>query len=210
MFNIDTFNKNFEEYDRWFSENEEFYKSELNVLKELIPSGENAIEIGVGTGRFASKLGIEIGVEPSKGMAKIGKERGINIYEAVAENLPFKDNSFDTVLMMMTICFVKNAKKSLNEAYRVLKKDGSLIVGFIDRESAIGKIYQAEKSNSEFYKEAIIYTTDEIVELLKNSSFDNFQIKQSLFTINDKIETKEIKDGYDSGSFIAVKSQKID
>ena len=79
------------EYDDWFVRNEPAYRSELAAVKAFLPLCGQGLEIGVGTGRFAEPLGVKEGVEPAKGMATISRERGIKVYEAYAEKLPFKD-----------------------------------------------------------------------------------------------------------------------
>jgi len=43
----------------------------------MLPEGGTGIEIGVGTGRFASQLGIKLGLEPSKSMASLARQRGM-------------------------------------------------------------------------------------------------------------------------------------
>ena len=119
--NIDLFNKYAEEYDEWYDKNKTIYKLELEVIKKFIPKSDKekpekkkiGLEIGVGTGRFAEPLGIEYGLEPSKSMAEIAKKRGIKVYEGVAENIPFNDESFDYVLMTTTLCFLKDSIKGL-------------------------------------------------------------------------------------------------
>jgi len=52
------------------------------------------LEVGVSTGRFAVPLGIRIGVEPANAMAEIARKRGIEVYDAKGEKLPFDDESF--------------------------------------------------------------------------------------------------------------------
>ncbi|MCP4146993.1 MAG: class I SAM-dependent methyltransferase, partial [bacterium] len=137
----ETFDKYFEEYDGWFEKNHDIYQAELEAVKSLIPPGKKGLEIGVGTAKFAKPLGIEIGVEPSKKMAAKAREAGIMVYEAVAEELPLPNNTFDFVLMVTTICFFENTAKAFREAHRVLKKDGFIAIGFIDSESQLGKTY---------------------------------------------------------------------
>jgi ubiquinone/menaquinone biosynthesis C-methylase UbiE len=121
MAKIESFEKYSKEYDEWFTKNHNIYLAEFNAIKSLIPSDRFGVEIGVGSGRFALPLGIKIGVEPSKKMAEISRKKGIQVYEAVAEQLPFNDKKFDFVLMVTTICFVDDLAKSFQEANRILK-----------------------------------------------------------------------------------------
>ena len=125
---IESFEKYSKEYDEWFIRNKTIYLAELKVIKSLIPSGKTGAEIGVGTGRFALPLGIKVGVEPSKKMVEIARDRGVQVYKAVAEELPFNSETFDFALMVTTICFVDDLLKSFNEIHRVLKPNGFIVL----------------------------------------------------------------------------------
>ena len=206
---ISPFEKHFDRYEKWFIENEYAYQSELDAVKLLMPKFGNGLEVGIGTGRFAVPLGIKNGVEPSYQMRKIAIERGLNVVEGVAENLPFEGNSFDLVLMVTTICFVDDAPKALKECFRVLKNNGTILIGFVDRDSTIGKIYLANKEKSLFYKEAIFFTTSEIVELLYEAGFRDFNFSQTIFKKLDEIKEKEpVKYGFGKGSFVVISAKK--
>lgn len=64
------------EYEEWFKTNDKLLDSELEVIRQLIPVSGAGIEIGVGTGIFASRLGIRNGVEPSEKMAAEAMKKG--------------------------------------------------------------------------------------------------------------------------------------
>ena len=67
------------EYDQWLDDNKFTLLSELEAVKYFKPAIGKGIEIGVGTGRFASELSISHGIEPSENMAMIAKQRGIDL-----------------------------------------------------------------------------------------------------------------------------------
>src|SRR4030042_6580689 len=91
---IGVFEEFAEEYDAWFDRNRFVYESEISALRKFLVPGVRGLEIGVGTGRFAVPLGIEVGVEPAEAMAVIARRRGIKVFRAVAEALPFRRGSF--------------------------------------------------------------------------------------------------------------------
>lgn len=64
--------------------------------------------------------------------------RGVEVLTGTAEHLPFGDDNFDHAQVVTTICFVDSPEQMLSEARRVLRPDGRLVIGFIDRESELG------------------------------------------------------------------------
>ncbi|HEC82035.1 MAG TPA: SAM-dependent methyltransferase, partial [Thermoplasmatales archaeon] len=199
---VESFERYSKEYDEWFIKNRDVYLAEVNAVKGLIPSGKFGVEVGVGTGRFAIPLGIKVGVEPSKRMAEIAKERGVQVYRAVAEALPFKEESFDFVLMVTTICFVDDLLASFKEAYRVLKTKGFIIVGFVDKESELGKQYQLKREKSKFYKHATFYSVREVMDFLRRAGFEITIVKQTVFSLGNIMDL--VEEGYGRGSFIVI------
>ena len=198
--NIAVFNKYAEEYDEWYDKNKTIYKLELEVIKKFIPKPEKnkkGLEIGVGTGRFAEPLGIEYGLEPSKSMAEIAKKRGIKVYEGIAENIPFKDEFFDYVLMTTTLCLLKDPIKGLCEIKRVLKSNWTLIIGMIDKDSPLGKFYESKKEKSRFYKNVKFYSLNEVLNWLKELKYKNIKYNRVKLNEND-----------DKGSFVVICAKK--
>jgi len=203
---IEPFEKYSNEYDKWFDNHIDFYVAELEAIRQLIPpSGAEGMEVGVGSGKFAAPLGIKIGVDPSEKMASKARIQGIDVYSGIAEELPFSDGRFDFVLMVTTICFVDDVAKSLKEVFRVLKTDGFIIVGFVDRESELGKQYSERRESSRFYKDATFFSAPEVLMYLKESGF---MITKVLQTLIPGELSKTILEGFGKGAFVAVKGMK--
>jgi SAM-dependent methyltransferase len=203
------FEKYTDQYENWFEKNRYVYQSEINAIREILPDFENGIEIGIGSGRFAEPLGIKFGIEPSYEMRKIAQSRGIEVLDSVAENIPFKDCSFDLALMVTTLCFLDDEKKAFVEIYRILKPGGYFINGFVDKNSKVGRIYQKNKQKSVFYREAIFFTTEEVVKTLKETGFKDFEFRQTVFSTLDNInQIENVKEGYGEGSFVVIRAQK--
>ena len=209
MARVEPFEEYASQYEDWFERNRFAYESELRVIREQLPETGKGIEIGVGSGRFAAPLGIKLGIEPSRKMRELAQNRGIETIEGIAEKLPFRDSQFEFALMVTTICFVDDIQVSFQEAYRVLKPGGCLIIGFIDKQSSIGRSYQQHKKNSVFYRIATFYTIDEVVSNLKKVGFKNFNFTQTIFDNLSKIRAIEpIKEGYGKGSFVVISALK--
>jgi ubiquinone/menaquinone biosynthesis C-methylase UbiE len=209
MTKIEPFEKYSDRYEKWFEDNRYVCQSEINAIKSILPDFKKGVEIGVGSGRFALPLGIEYGIEPSYKMRKIAESRGVKVIDGFAENLPYKDCSFDLVLMVTTICFLDNTEKAFGEVYRILEADGFFINGFVDKNSKIGKIYQKKSKESVFYRVANFFSVDEFNELLKKTGFKNFKFRQTIFNIPGKIMAEEEStEGYGEGSFVVIRVQK--
>ena len=119
-------------YDQWFERYAGAFASEVKLLKSLLPHFHSALEIGVGTGRFAQALGVFLGLEPEPAMAARAQQRGIQVIAGRAEALPFAANAFDLVLMVTVLCFVKDRHQALQEAKRVTQPGGYLLIGTLD------------------------------------------------------------------------------
>ena len=208
MAKISAFEKHRDRYEEWFEEHGPLYEEELRALRRLLPPFEKGVEIGVGTGRFAEPLGIEEGVEPSPKMAEVAKARGIEVAQGVAEALPLRSESYDLALMVTTICFVDDPREALREIYRILKPGGHVLLGFVDKETPLGHLYQKNREKSRFYREATFYSTREVLELLKEAGFGDCEAAQTLFGPDLEHMEGGVKEGYGQGAFVAVRCQK--
>lgn len=211
MVKILPFNDHVAEYETWYKKYPYVFKSEVAAIKQMMPKGRKfqAMEVGLGTGQFSKALGIREGIEPAPNMRALAQRRGIFVMNAVAEKLPYKSLQFDLVLMNFSICFFEDLQKAFKEAYRVLKHRGSLLVGFLDKNSRIGKFYTARKPKSIFYKQAHFYSVEKVEKELKKAGFNEFEFSQSLFHALDEIHSIETPlPGYGKGSYVLIKAVK--
>ena len=203
---IEPFEKHSDRYDEWFEKNRAIYHAELETVRHLIPlPPAEGLEVGVGSGKFAVPLGIKIGVEPSDKMAVKAEKQGIRVFRHVAEELPFPDFKFDFVLMVTTICFVDDIVKSFQEAFRVLKPGGCIIVGFVDKESDLGKRYSADRHKNVFYRDATFFSAQEVCKHLTDTGFRDLSSRQTLIPGE---EQGMILDGFGKGAFVVIKGVK--
>ncbi|MDO8282452.1 MAG: methyltransferase domain-containing protein [Thermodesulfovibrionia bacterium] len=170
---VEAFDKHAGDYDKWFdsAEGKVLFELEAASARLLMKGLEHPfLEIGVGTGRFAEALGIEYGIDPSKEVLKIAEMRGIKAETASGDKLPFKDESFGGVFILFTLCFVENPEKVISEAKRVLKKNGGLIAGIINKESLWGQLYARKKAEGHsIYKYAKFYSVNEVKEMIEKA-----------------------------------------
>lgn len=204
---IAPFEEHTERYDDWFETYKDVYLSELSALRRLVPDTGRGIEIGVGGARFAAPLEIDLGIDPSPAMLDQARKRGVDVVRGVAESLPFRSGTFDTVLNVTTICFVDDVDRTLSEAARVLTPTGSLVIGFIDEDSPVGEIYREKQETNPFYRDAEFVTTEALVAALESAGFTDFEFVQTIYHWIEDVEGVEpVEEGYGDGSFVGIKA----
>ena len=109
--------------------------------RELLRSASGrTLELGAGTGHnlpfYTGAVTELVLAEPDPHMAgrlrsKLAEEgtqaREVSVIEAPAEELPFDDGSFDTVVATLVFCTVQDPGRAVAEARRVLVEGGALI-----------------------------------------------------------------------------------
>lgn len=200
--------ENVRRYEEWFKNNPAVFESEVAVIRELVPAG-TGFEVGIGTGIFAEALGIRMGNDPSEKMLKIARKRGRLVYNCSGDNLPFHNGFFDYTLMVTTICFLDRPMAVLRECNRVTKRNGSIIVAFIDSESAVGRLYRNRAFRSVFYREAEFYSVAKVRKLLVKAGFTVDDVRQTLFgALEDIKQAQQPRAGSGEGSFAVIKGTK--
>ncbi len=192
------------EYEEWIESNPHIHESEIIVLQKVVPSGVG-LEIGVGAGRLASALSIRFGLDPSRNMLKLAQQKNVSVVQGFGENLPFKKESFNFILIVYTIELADDALRFLKEATRTLKKRGVLILGISNRESAWGKFYEQEAARG-FWR---FYSIEEILRFFKRISLKFQAAFHTHFHAPPDIkEIEEPKKGFGQGGLIVFKAVK--
>ena len=206
---MEVFEKYALEYDQWFKDHAVEYEQELKAIRSLLPKEGRGIEIGAGTGRFTKPLGVSLGIEPSNVMREIAISRGINIVAGTAESIPVDDDLYDYALMVTTVCFLDTTEIAFREVHRILKVDGYIIVGLIDRDSKLGRKY--EESENKFYRDARFHSVNEVKRDLNKSGFTNIEYVQAILPGDEagNYEPK-VKQGYGEGSFVVLRGQRAE
>ncbi len=204
-----------ERYDIWYDK--PFGKSAFNLEKACIASlcknlTRPFLEIGVGTGRFAEALKIKYGIDNSVGVLRFAKKRGVTVIRGKGEKLPFPNKSFGAVFIIVTLCFVDEPIKVLEEASRVLRDDGCIILGLILKESPWASFYMKKgASGNVFYKVARFYSLNELKSMLRDVGLQVSEVRSTILQspTEEPLHFEPSKKGHckDAG-FVAIKTRK--
>lgn len=117
---------------------EKIREAEWDAIKHYISKNSMFLDVGCGAGYAMLKAQEEFncncfGVDPDPGGHGVGRykefNKRLNIKKGVSEDLPFQDESFDIIFCSHVLEHVENEKLSLEEMKRVLKPEGTLIIG---------------------------------------------------------------------------------
>lgn len=210
---ISTFDPVASEYDSWFERKGKLiFAIETRALQQAMSASPTPwLEIGVGSGRFAQSLGIENGLDPSSEFLNMARNRGVNAFLGRGEAIPFKNNAFGAVFLIVTLCFVALPLKVLLEAHRILNKQGEMVLGLVLRESPWGKLYELKKERGHYlYEHAAFYNYSDVEILLKQAGFSIDRVISTLFQEPDKVKHMEFpQEGFspDAG-FTVIRAKK--
>ncbi len=203
-------------YDAWYEGpvGRGAYRSEVQALAPLLARCPRPwLEIGVGSGRFARALGVEFGIDPAWSPLRMAVDRGIRGAQAVGERLPFRDGSFGGVLLVVTLCFVEDPRAVLEEAHRVLRADGGLVLGMILAESPWAAHYQEKgRQGHPFYSIAHFYSRQELEDWLQEAGFQVAEYRSTLFQAPDapEIREEEPRPGfYPEAGFVGILARSL-
>jgi len=201
-------------YDDWFeNEGKLIFAIEVEAFKKVLPSFPKPwLEVGVGSGRFAQALGIKTGIDPSANLLAMARKRGIKVFHAKGEERFFDEETFGTIFVIVTLCFVDSSVAVLQEAYRILKLGGKIVLGLVLRDSPWGQFYLTrKKERHRFYKLATFYSYQEVTELLEHTGFTVEKVISTLFQKPNEIEVMELpREGFFSDAgFTIVVARKV-
>lgn len=152
--------------------------------------GKKVLDLGCGTGYgsfeiikigAAKVIGIDISKKAINFAQKNFRHKRLSFRVADATSLPFKNNSFDTIVSFEVIEHIKNYHLFLNEVFRVLKKGGHFIFSTPNSKQFRGK------TSAYHFKE---FTGYELLNIFskRNQTLTLFgqSFKNHLFTTSQK------------------------
>ncbi len=79
----------------------------------------------------------------------------------------------------------------------------------LDKASPLGNLYEAKKNDSRFFKHAVYYSVDQVLEWLKILEFDHIQVFQTIFRKPEEITALEpIRGGHGKGFFAVISAER--
>lgn len=106
-----------------------------------------------------------------------------------AETLPFKENSFDTVLMLACLNHFNNKESAVMEACRVLKPGGKILITMINQtlgdlvhRAAFWFDYDHYRQRGRFETSGL--SRDFIIETLEKNNFKKIKVTSFLYGLN--------------------------
>lgn len=96
----------------------------------------------------------------------------------------------------------------VRQARRVLKPDGRLVIGFVDRASDMGRDYETRNAGSVFYRDATFHSADEVAGLLAGGGFSIEAWAQTLTRpLAETADIEPLRPGRGRGAFVVVSAR---
>ena len=214
-----------ESYDRWFTTpiGSLVKKYEAQLILDLLKpkQGEILLDAGCGTGLFtldflssgSRVVGLDISLPMLIQAAKKLKGHPFQMVLADVLSLPFPENTFDKIVSVTTLEFIKDAKIAVKELFRVTKKEGCIVVATLNSLSpwALRRRVKVRERHTIFEK-AIFRSPDELCSL---ASIEGVVKTAIHFQKEDDperaigMEHEGQMKNLNTGAFVAVRWQKL-
>ncbi|RSN74932.1 class I SAM-dependent methyltransferase [Candidatus Methanodesulfokora washburnensis] len=146
---------------------------EGEILRRFV-KGESILEVGCGTGRIARYFVDDkeyFGIDISHSMVRCARRKynhNPHLILSDAEMMCFREGTFESLFLTKVFKFL-NPSSFLEEAKRILKKNGRLLLIVQVRDSAALRLAQA--LNLFVKKQEKRYYTQELIKMLKKAGF---------------------------------------
>lgn len=213
-----------EAYDRWFTTpiGSLVEKFETDLILDLLKpeKGEIILDAGCGTGVFtldflsrgSQIIGLDISLPMLIHAGKKIKGYPFRMVLANMLKLPFPENTFDKVVSVTALEFIKDAKNAVGELFRVTKKKGCIVVATLNSLSPWASSRKAEaKERHTIFEKAIFRSPVELLHLAPVKGVVktaiHFQKEEDPERAID-IEREGQRRNLNTGAFVAVRWEK--
>jgi SAM-dependent methyltransferase len=179
-----------EQYDSWYRTPRGAWIGdiEFRMLVGMLRAqpGDGLLDVGCGTGyfsrRFAREAGLQVsGVDPDpKWLAYASQQAqpGEQFVEGRAEQLPFRDRSFDGVVSVTALCFIDEQRHALQEMLRVTRR--RVVLGLLNRNSLLHR-QVGLRGGAGGYRGVHWHTPAEIRKLFEGLPIANLELRSAIF-----------------------------
>ncbi len=125
-------------------------RKEVEFVYRELKGYSKILDVGCGIGSFEQRLpGLNIiGLDNSEEMLEEARKRSEKTFVlGDAENLEFDDDSLDAIFYVATLEFIADYQKAIQEAYRVTKPNGKILVMMLNPSSAYFKEHMQRKDS---------------------------------------------------------------
>lgn len=167
---------------------------EQRLLHQLVGmvKGKRVLDLGCGDGLLTCALAghgaYAVGIDADRRMLVAAQSRAARpdsrraFVEGRVEYLPFPDGVFDVVVAVTVLCFVSNSSLGVQEAVRVLRPGGRLVIGELGR----WNVWAARRRirvwlGSELWKGARFRTAGELRSLLERAGIDVAVVRGAVY-----------------------------
>ena len=155
-------------------------------------AGRRVLDVGTGDGTYAIEAAwrgaIVTALDPEQSMLEAARaraaQRGLSVMfrRGHAEALPFEDGSFDVVLGVTVLCFLREALTAVREMARVLAPGGRLVLGELGRHS----VWAAERHvrgwlGAPTWRHARFRSRHELAVLVEGAGLRVAEVRGSVF-----------------------------
>jgi len=163
----------------------EYFEERLKykVLSKANIKDKVVADLGCGTGFLSLALALDasivFSIDQSVNMLRESRKlmeskKFSNVYPIKSDltNLVLFDESVDVVFINMALHHVKDAKKAIEEMYRIIKKDGTLIISDVEE-------HNGEWAKEEMYDEWLGFSNEQMEQWLTEAGFNLVDIENT-------------------------------
>lgn len=171
---------------KWNGIRSGYFKNELSemVMQRIEVENKIIADLGCGTGFITLKIAqnnphavfaVDQSLNMLKEVRKESLKQGItNVYpiRSSLDNLDIFDETVDGITINMALHHVKNAKKCIDEMYRILKAGGKAVIGDVCE-------HHGEWARYEMFDEWLGFSNTQILEWLHEAGFTEIRIENT-------------------------------
>jgi len=214
-----------ERYDQWFTTpiGRCIREFEGNLINDLLRPGsdEKILDAGSGTGIFTRDFLLAgarvVGLELSGPMLHLAQKKKVNLpFQGVQGDmlfLPFYDNAFDKAVSVTALEFIRDARKAIDELFRVTRPGGLVVVATLNSLSpwADRRRAKTRRGRKHILENAYFRSPRELLGYGPPAGIARTAIHFEKDDSPEKAVEKEIRGrslDLDTGAFVAVRWQK--